>query len=246
MRPSKIPKPSHRRQASADANHRALFATLYERNPNVEVPFPHVRHPNASSSPVQPERRLATKPRASLEPLEKPKLLITGSLSSVQQRIPASQTAVKESPGTPPPLQSVTLPDLLSPPFTGPLVDVFTEEIYDELAEHMDERALDLYVVCIGIICVLRASRRFLEYSGYLENLLGLGEAGVEEVRLSSYLVAWKLLTGKWTWEALLEERLLIETVKRNIRNIQLHGTRLDESCEAMVKLGFTEEYLYP
>lgn len=55
---------------------------------------------------------------------------------------------------------------------------------------------------------------------GLILNYMALDKQTMEEIRFSSYLVAYKLLTGNWEWSK-LNEQLLVGTVKRNLRSAQ-------------------------
>ena len=242
-------RPSHRPQTSTDTATRPVLAKLYERNPNIDNPFPYVVRSRTSSNAGSPheEPKAAVRQAHSPQPSPKPSSLRSRSLSPVQRRLPSSKPSSHnlKHPAFTPLQPSISLPDFQSPPYKGPIGAPFPEAEYDLLADSMDLRVLDLYSVCIIITSVLRADEEFLEFSGYSENLLNLGEAGIEEVRLSSYLIAWKLLTGKWSWEELLAEQLLVETIKRNLRHVQLGGKRLGNCCDTMLELGFDEDYLH-
>jgi hypothetical protein len=115
----------------------------------------------------------------------------------------------------------------------------------DILWDEMDPKVQDLFTVCIHVAGFLTRDSETLKHSIFFHNIIQLGSQRVEEIRWSSYAVAWKLLTGRWTWDELLEEQFLIQTAKDNLRNSQL-AIRLDGSADQMLSLGFTDEFLYP
>jgi len=108
----------------------------------------------------------------------------------------------------------------------------------------MDERVADLYSVCIGVAAMITADKDFLKNSGFVENIEAIGSERAEELRISSYLIAYKLLIGGWTWDELVSDQFLIFSVKANLRNSQL-VKRLDRCCDTMLELGFVEEFLF-
>lgn len=116
--------------------------------------------------------------------------------------------------------------------------------MYDRLVNRMDNRVNDLYCICLLIGGILTADPKDLEDAGLFDNILKLGQEGVEEVRLSSYKIAWRLLMENWNFEDLVQDELLIDTIKRNIRGCQ-QMTRLDVCCDMMLALGFTDKFLY-
>jgi hypothetical protein len=134
--------------------------------------------------------------------------------------------------------------------FSGPYVNadrsgsVFMEEIYDELSENMDDRVLELYSVCVGIATILTMSQENLDSTGYWINIIDLGKDDVEEIRLSCYRIAYKLLTGNWQWETLCEEAFLVDAIKTNLRRAQ-RMRRFNICSDTMLDLGFTDEFLY-
>jgi hypothetical protein len=137
-------------------------------------------------------------------------------------------------------------PDFFSGPYVGQRGSgsVFMEEIYDELSENMDDRILDLYVVCIRIATILTLSKENLDSTGYSINIIDLGKDNVEEIRLSCFRIAYKLLTGNWQWETLCEEAFLVDAIKNNLRRAQ-RMRRFDICSGIMLRLGFTDEFLY-
>ena len=136
------------------------------------------------------------------------------------------------------------IPDLSAAPYTSAHGQVFPEPEFQSLFEKMDERVADLYSVCIGVAAMITADKDFLKYSGFVENIEAIGSERAEELRISSYLIAYKLLIGGWTWDELVSERFLIFSVKVNLRNSQL-VKRLDHCCDTMLELGFVEEFLF-
>ena len=120
-------------------------------------------------------------------------------------------------------------PDFNSLPYTSPKGRAFGAPEYDKLADSMDDQVSDLYTICLLIGGIVTANPRDLEDAGLFDNILALEQKGVEEVRLSSYKIAWRLLIGNWKFEDLVKEELLIDTIKRNIRCSQ-RVTRLDVS----------------
>ena len=108
----------------------------------------------------------------------------------------------------------------------------------------MDDQVNDLYTICLLIGGIVTGNPKNLEHAGLFDNILALGPEGVEEVRLSSYKIAWRLLIGDWKFEDLVKEELMIDTIKRNIRCSQ-QVTRLDVCCDMMLALGFTDQFLY-
>lgn len=108
----------------------------------------------------------------------------------------------------------------------------------------MDERVADLYFVCLGVAAIITAEKDFLKNSGFVENIEAIGSERAEEIRISSYLIAYKLLIGGWTWDELVSERFLIFSVKVNLRNSQL-VKRIDSCCDTMLELGFVDDFLF-
>lgn len=135
------------------------------------------------------------------------------------------------------------VPDFNSPPYTSSKGRAFGDPQYDKRVDRMEDRVNDLYCICLLIGGIVTADPKDLEDASLYDNILALGE-GVEEVRLSSYKIAWRLLIGNWKFEELVRDELLIDTIKRNVRGCQ-QVTRLDVCCEMMLALGFTDQFLY-
>jgi hypothetical protein len=135
-------------------------------------------------------------------------------------------------------------PDFSSAPYAKHEGPVFAEEVYEELFEKLDDRIVDLYVVCIRIAGILTLDQKSLDSTGYWLNVLDLGRDDVEEIRLSCYRIAYKLLTENWQWDALCKEQFLVDAIKNNLRRAQ-KMQRIDSCSEIMLGLGFTDEFLY-
>ena len=108
----------------------------------------------------------------------------------------------------------------------------------------MDDKVAVLLGVCRSLVTTINLPLSILQITGLGANIWDLGEDGVKEVTKSSWHVAYALLTGGWTWEKLLEEQFLIDTVKRNVKMSQM-VRRLDSTCSMLIDLGFTDEWLY-
>ena len=108
----------------------------------------------------------------------------------------------------------------------------------------MDERVNDLFNVCIYIGGFITADHKDLVDVDMLDNYWALGEEGLEIVRWSMYMIAWRLLVGNWTYEELLREQLLIHNIKRNLRDCQ-KVNRIRQCCEILLGLGFTDRFLH-
>jgi hypothetical protein len=140
----------------------------------------------------------------------------------------------------------LTQPDFSTSPYNGgPGLPFEEDKEVDILWDEMDPKVQELYIVCIHIAGFLNRDSETLKHSILFRNIIQLGSERVEEIRLSSYGVAWKLLTGRWAWDELLKEQHLVQTVKDNLRNSQL-AIRLDGSSDMMLSLGFTDDYFYP
>lgn len=144
---------------------------------------------------------------------------------------------------TTPSRPELTPPDFNSGPYIGAGGIIFDDKVLDDLFDQLEDNVQELWVVCVRLAGYTIADKDYMSDAGLLSNLIWLGEEGVEDVRISSYIIAWKLLTEGWTWDGLLKEMLIIQSVKRNLRVLQTH-TQLTGVCRQMLSLGFTEEFL--
>lgn len=65
------------------------------------------------------------------------------------------------------------------------------------------------------------------------------------KLRMTTYMVAWKLMTGGWTWETLTEEALLIHVILRNIEELLRECLILGEFENLLAGIGLEPDLNY-
>jgi hypothetical protein len=137
-------------------------------------------------------------------------------------------------------------PDFDALPYIAPLGLVFHGPEWEKLESAIDDDGVvTLLAICHCLATIINYPLSALGQIGMGGNVLELGPEGVREVTKSCWQITYILLTGNWTWDALVEEQFLIDTVKRNVRMSQTTA-RFDAPCSLLLDLGFTEEWLFP
>jgi len=136
------------------------------------------------------------------------------------------------------------LPDFDKPPYAKPIGPVFQEPEWTDLANRLHDKNVQLLTACVSIATILNLPITTLRPTHLHRNVIELGETVVREITRSSWYISYKLLTINYTWEELLEEGFILETIKRNVRMSQ-PIEHMENACEILLSLGFTDDWLY-
>jgi hypothetical protein len=137
-------------------------------------------------------------------------------------------------------------PDFDVPPYIALLGLVFQGPEWEKLESAIDDDGVvSLLATCHCLATIINYPLSALRQIGMSGNILELGPEGVREIIKSCWQITYTLLTGYWTWDALVEEQFLVDAVKRNVPVSQTIA-RFDAPCRLLLDWGFTQEWLFP